>query len=308
MKEISYLTILFFLVIQTSNAQTYFEVEKDFNCKCGTFTKTLSELKIYLEEEINEVFNHIIVYSGMTFSYPQGGCQQRAQMMHRILEKKEIQHSKIWLFAPIILDHSDKRQLEINDPNDLVPDDKIYWGYHVAPSVLTKSSTGIVDTLVIDPSISLEKPLKLKEWFSKINNSTISKFTFLDSKYYFFNTQPKSDGTGNTTVINGFFYPYKDVENMTDTFDNAVVERELAVNDVAVFLLQRLEGGYEDSDGQIKLLLGNVEDMIGLFAPQQRFNSFQVTNMRNLLETHGPLIDEAMDFYHGRVLHWLKVK
>jgi hypothetical protein len=304
MKKVIQILMLFGFIV--SSAQTYFEVEKEFDCNCGGFTQNLSDLKVYQEKEIDDLYEKII-NTGMSFNYPQGGCQQRAEKMHMIMENSGIEHAKIWLFAPVNLSHTDKTYLEIDDPNDLTPNDIIYWGYHVAPSVLVESvTTGRLDTLVIDPSVSRSKPLRINNWFEKINNSDVSKYTFLESKNYFFNVQPSPDGSGNlSSVINGYFYTYGDVESIVDMYDNAVVERELAVNDVAIFMLEKIKTDYEDHDGQIKRLLGNVEDMIALFASEQRNNNFYSTNMRSVLDSHCPFINEALVFYHSRVLYWL---
>jgi len=49
-------------------------------------------------------------------------------------------------------------------------------------------------------------------------------------------------------VITGDFYKYEDVPDPTNItmFDQAIVERELAVNDVAIFLKGKLDMGYAD--------------------------------------------------------------
>lgn len=291
---------LSFLYNQKAIAQEYFEIEPTFNCNCGEFTKKLSELKTYSEPQVSELFNKIAIGSEMEFRYPQGGCQQRAEMMHKLLAELNVEHAKIWLFAPIDLEEGSSIQLEIKDKNGFAPDSIIKWGYHVAPCILRKSDNKI-DTLVIDPSISKKTPMMLSDWLKSINNSDVSKYTFLEAKYYFFNTQ----NNGNSSLINGYFYKYEPVDGSATMYDNATVERELAVNDVAMFLKEKLDSGYSDQNGEIKTLLGSVENLISLFSAQQRCNKLNGVSMRILLENHSKLIEEAMDYYDERVVFWI---
>lgn len=137
----------------------------------------------------------------MEFGYPQGDCQQRAEMMHHLLSNLKIEHAKIWLFAPIDLEKGKTTQLEIKDKNGFAKDSIILWNYHVAPCVLVLGKNNKIDTFVIDPALNRNKLMKLNEWLKAMKNSEVSKYTFLESKYYFFNTQDN----GNSTVTNVFF-------------------------------------------------------------------------------------------------------
>ncbi len=198
-----YFLALFALTFQCYS-QSYFQVEINFPCNsCGSYTKSLSDLKQYSNEQIEDAFNYVSYKSGIEFRYPQGGCQQRAQMMHVLLDSLKIDHARIWLFAPIDLDANNRTQLEVEDKNHLVEGDTIKWNYHVAPCVIVLKNNKI-DTLIIDPSLNREKAMTIHAWLSSIKNSEKSRYTFLDSKYYFFNTQ----NGGNSTVLNGFFYTY----------------------------------------------------------------------------------------------------
>lgn len=89
-------------------------------------------------------------------------------------------------------------------------------------------------------------------------------------------------------------------------YDNSLVERELAVNDVAMFLKRKLDSGYLDKENEIKLLLGNVENMVSFFASQQRCNLLQNISLRKLLTNHSELYKESMAYYNERVIYWIK--
>jgi len=285
-------------------AQTYFNVELDFHGdNYGPYTSRLSELPIYSEDRINKVFDSIVNNYSLETRYPQGGCQQRAQILHYILDNRHhVQHARIWLFAPIDLVEGSSVQLKIQDPNHLTPGDTIQWGYHVAPCLLVRRTSGKLDTVVIDPSLHHSGIMRFKEWLSSITNSEVSKYTFLDSKWYFFNTQNK----GISHVINGFFYTYEPINGQKTLFDEAVVERELAINDVAMYLKEKLDKGYPDQNKDIFSLVSNVNNMIAFFASQDRISSIYGPSMRNLLSAHGPLLREAFNYYMQRVGYWLK--
>jgi len=303
MKSTITLTAFCFILFygKVALAQEYFKVEPTFNCNCGEFTKSLSDLKTYTDSEVNVFFNKLAKESQMEFRYPQGGCQQRAEMMHKLLKDSGIEHAKVWIFAPVNLEHNETTHLEIHDKNQLASNNTIKWGYHVAPCVLRKIDNK-VDTLVIDPSIRINSPIILNDWFKAMKNSDVSKYTFLDSKYYFFNTQ----NNGNSPVINGYFYTYEPAEGWVTMYDNATVERELAVNDVAMYLKEKLDNGYQDQNNEIRTLLGSVENLISLYAAQQRCNNLKGISMRQLLQNHSKLINESMKFYNERVNFWMK--
>ncbi len=106
-------------------------------------------LKVYDMPVIERAFSSIANDWEIEFNFPQGGCQQRAQIMSMILQKKfNIEHCKIWLFSPAALYLSDTRTFYTEDKNRLSPDNKVEWNYHVAPVVQVQSGNTI-DTLVL---------------------------------------------------------------------------------------------------------------------------------------------------------------
>ena len=296
---ITILALISFLI--KIHAQNYFAIETKYTNNCGTNSKKLETLKKYPEAEIIKAFNSIKA-SGMEFNYPQGGCQKRAEMMQSLLTDINIEHAKIWLFAPVDIQVGASVKLEIKDKNGLAPDSIVKWNYHVAPCVLSINKDNKVDTVILDPSINKNNPLKIKEWFKAIKNSQVSAYTFLDSKYYFFYLD-----TNNT--INGCFYKYEPLAGITTMYDKCVVERELAINDLAIFLKNKLDKGYADPLHQIRTLVANVNNMINFFTASDRQNSFlQGITVRDLLSNHSVLINEAMKYYADRLSYWIKLK
>ncbi len=296
MKTSKFVISIFCLLVQvTSKAQvsTYFSVETDFPNNNGKYSADIAKLPAYSEAHIQSAFS-ALANSGIYFGYPQGGCQNRAEMMHILLEKELcMQHAKVWIFAPMDLYPGDNRKLEIKDPNNLAANGMIMWTYHVAPVLIRKNADGKLDTVVIDPAIDNKKPMVLKDWLGSMKNANVSKYTFLESKWYFFNTQ------NNSSVINGFFYPYT-----TDVFEDyhrSTVERGLAVNDMAKFLLKKLKDGYNDSNGDLKKFVTNQDNMYNFFMnPYWDLNGSRAS----LLKNNSKLMREVEQYYWERVALW----
>src|ERR1700750_1090550 len=111
----------------------------------------LSHVKVYDRTTIQQAFSVIAHQSAIEFNFPQGGCQQRAQIMSMLLDKRfGIDHYKIWLFPPSPLNIGDTRALYVPDKNKLAPGNIIEWNYHVAPVVQVQDGEE-VHTFVIDP-------------------------------------------------------------------------------------------------------------------------------------------------------------
>lgn len=293
--KILLLTLTAFVISQ-SDAQTYFRVEQDYpDGYNGQYTANLAALPSYSSQEIQSAFN-ALSNSGIYFNYPQGGCQNRAEMMHLILQKQlKLQHAKIWVFAPTDLFPNDTRHLEINDPNGNAANGIITWKYHVAPVLLRRKNVGLVDTVIIDPAIDHNKAILLKDWLDSMRNSNVSKYTFLESKWYFFYTKQ------NSSIINGFFYPYS--QHWVEDYHRSTMERGLAANDLAMYLMQKLKDGYIDSDGSIKKLLATPDNIYNFF--MNPYNTFDAIGTRaKLLENHSPFMRDAEHYYWQRVAFW----
>lgn len=294
MKQLTKILLIFsILYVIDSNAQEYFQVENTYpDGKNGKYTVQLEKLKSYSSQEIDTAFKTIID-SDIYFDYPQGGCQNRAEIIHIYLAHKlKIEHAKIWIFAPVNLYPNDNRHLEINDPNGNAKNGVITWKYHVAPAVIRKNFDGKKDTLIIDPSINNKKPMLLNEWLGSMGNSDVSKYTFLESKWYMFNTKNQS------SVINGFFYPYE--SHFYEDFHRSTMERGLAANDLAEYMMKKLEDGYVDTNGRIKQLLSNQDNIYNFF-----MNPYWIFEGRaDLLANHSNFMRKAEEFYWKRLAFW----
>src|SRR5690606_20589537 len=108
--------ILFIFALTKVSAQTYFSVEQEYpDGYNGRYSVDLTTLSTYSDDQIKKAFT-AITNSEIYFNYPQGGCQNRAEMMHIILQNQlKMQHVKIWIFAPKDLYENDNRYLEIKD-------------------------------------------------------------------------------------------------------------------------------------------------------------------------------------------------
>jgi hypothetical protein len=286
-------------------SQTYFDITKEYPCKgCGNYTANLNALKKYNALELQQVFNSIYK-TGIEFNFPQGGCQQRAQIMSMLLEQVyKIEHCKVWLFSPSDLYFKDNRKLIISDKNNLSKNNQIAWGYHVAPVVLVEQDNR-VDTMVLDPSIKCSGPIVLRDWLKSIQNSDISKYTFLNSDRYFFNAQ--YDQSGNlTTVINGYFYEYDQASK-----DDLLVEKGLALNDMAMYMYKKHMKPLMDSAtptdqeklNDLKAIFGNATVLDCLFS-QNTSPKSKATTQRYAISHYPELIKEAKNVFNDRLIYW----
>ncbi len=268
----------------------------------------LSHLKVYDIATIEKAFNSIAHESAIEFNFPQGGCQQRAQIMSMLLDKRfGIDHYKIWLFPPSALNIGDTRALYIPDKNKLTPGNIIEWNYHVAPVVQVEYD-GEVHTMVIDPSISRYEPLLLPQWFAAIGNSDISKYSFLTPDKYFFYCCYTSNNL-LTPVFDGTFFNY---ENPVK--DNLAMEKGLAVNDIAIHIfhkyLQPLMASADEADksrlADLKDIFGNTTALDMLFA--QNLSGYTPnTTHRYILTYHSDIINEARALFNERLAYWTGV-
>ncbi len=267
----------------------------------------ISTQKAYEYVEIEKAFSYISHSSQLEFDFPQGGCQQRSHAISMILAKKfGIQHCKIWLFSPAALLDFDTRALYVEDKNKLTPNNTICWNYHTAPMV--KLSNGdAIDYLIIDPSLNRKMPLLLADWLGSIGNSDNSKYTFLAPEKYFFNCK-YNNFSQLTNVFDGSFFEF-----INPAKDNLVLEKGLAVNDMAMLIykkhilplmnawLMKDEAKLQD----LKDIFGNATALDLLFAQNLSGNTDN-TSYRYVLAQYGSIMKEAKQIFHERLLFWTK--
>lgn len=149
--------LLFVLFAQISFGQDRMDMAAVFPCKdCFGYVKpnaNLDALRPVEYARLQKIFKEISEDSGIEFNYPQAACQQRTQYLSMLLTKEyQLDHFRIWLFAPVNLYKGSDEHLEIKDSNDLAENGVIKWKYHVAPAVKIEDKV-----FVIDPSLDSEK-------------------------------------------------------------------------------------------------------------------------------------------------------
>lgn len=261
-------------------------------------------LKAYSYEDAQKAFDYIVNECCVEFDYPQGGCQQRAQIISLILQQKfNIDHFKLWLFSPAALTLYDCRTLYINDANQFSENNTIEWNYHVVPMININTANGI-QQMVIDPSLDKNKLLSLTDFFAAIGNSNISKYTFLLPDKYFFNTSIVNNQP--TAVFDGSFSNYDDyIKN------DLTVEKGLASNNMAMKIfhehVQPLQQKNDAKDAKrlndLKAIFGNATAADLLFSQNLSGNS-ENTTLRYVTATYPEIIDEARTIFYERLKFW----
>ncbi len=267
-------------------------------------------LPVYNYEEVQDAFKSLSYNWGIEFGFPHGGCQQRAQILSLLLHKKfNIQHLKVWLFAPAALYQKDDRMLQLIDKNYLSPNEHIEWSFHVAP-IIRIDDKGEIDTYVIDPSIDRDKPLKIKEWLAALGNSHTGQYSFLMPEKYFFNSSYHTDENQMLTMLfDGSFYDY-----VNPAKDNLAVEKGLAINDLVKIIYNKYIVGLIDSNNEkdkakledLKAIFGNATAMDMLFS--QNISGYTDNTTMRYVTTHYPeIIREAKDIFNNRVFYWTTI-
>ncbi len=268
----------------------------------------LSYLKNYGSATVQNAFDWIAHDSQIEFNFPQGGCQQRAQIMSMILTKKfNIDHCKVWLFPPVALYMGDPRTLYIEDKNEMTPDNRIEWSYHVAPIVQVLSGN-VLNTMVIDPSINNKEPILLDNWFAAIGNSSLSKYSFLlPDKYFFYCLYTSNDML--TTLFDGTFFNYDN-----SLIDDLAVEKGLAINDMAIKIIHKhikpLLSSNHEAD---KIKLNDLKDIFGNTTAldlliSQNISGFSHNSKHRYALTHySEIITEARNIFNERLTYWAHI-
>ncbi len=265
----------------------------------------ISNLKQYDYSIVKKAFDEISNLFQIEFNFPQGGCQQRSHLMSMMLSKKfSIDHCKIWLFAPAALFENNTTALFVEDLNKLAPDNIVYWNFHTAPLVKINSN-GKTELLVVDPSVNKTEPLNIDNWLKSIGNSVVGKYTFLSPEKYFFNCK-YNEYYQLTNVFDGTFFEF-----VNPAKDNLILEKGLAVNDMAVFinnkyiqpLMNTMESKNETRIMDLKEIFGNATALDLIFA--QNLSGYTDNTSYRYVHNHfGDIMKEAKQLFHDRLLHW----
>jgi len=267
-------------------------------------------LKVYEFSEVQEAFNIISYDWGIEYNFPHGGCQQRAQIISLLLKRKlKIDHLKIWLFAPAAMYQNNSAMLQLIDKNYLSPSTHIEWSFHVAPVVRVNDS-GILKTVVMDPSVNRDTPLEVNDWFAVLGNSQIGQYSFLMPEKYFFNSSYHTDEQNMISMLfDGSFYDY-----VNPAKDNLAVEKGLAINDLVKiiyekYIVQLIQNPKPEDFNRLedlKSIFGNATAMDMLFS--QNISGYtDNTTMRYVITNYGNIIREAKEIFNNRVFYWTEI-
>jgi hypothetical protein len=270
----------------------------------------ISLLQSYEMPFIQKVFHSICNDWNIEFDFPHGGCQQRAQMMSLLLtEKFNIQHCKVWLFAPAALYLNDTCMLHIKDAKKISLENIIEWNYHVAPA-LQINNNNKVETYILDPTINKLNPLPLNDWFKAIGNSQTGKYCFVLPDKYFFNSSYHT-GENNELVMlfDGSFFDYENPAK-----DNLAVEKGLAITDMVKQIFNTHIAPLMHSNDEhdmlvledLKAVFGNATALDMLFS--QNISGYtDNTTLRYVMTNYSAIISEAKKIFNTRLLYWTDV-
>ncbi|MBN1960980.1 MAG: PAAR domain-containing protein [Deltaproteobacteria bacterium] len=126
-------------------------------------------------EQAQWLYNYMASQQDIPFEYANNGCFTRADRMAEHINSLGIPVEKFWVRATTA-----SGALDVPIAN--YPGGGVMWDWHVAPIVQVASPSGPVG-MVIDPSLSLGRPVTTTEWISAQNPnpaSTVSGTTSRD--------------------------------------------------------------------------------------------------------------------------------
>jgi hypothetical protein len=106
-----------------------------------------------------EIFNAMAARADIAFKCVEDGCYARAHLMAKaIVEQFDAEPGKVWSMA----DPEHRAEgLKVTSPNH--PAGGTEWGWHVAVTVPVRGDDGVVQDMVIDPSL-FTRPCTITEW------------------------------------------------------------------------------------------------------------------------------------------------
>jgi len=265
----------------------------------------ITQQKSYDLPAVQNAFNGIVQGSEIDFDFCQGGCQQRAHIMSMLLSKKyNIEHSKIWLFAPAALYYNNLGTFYIEDKNNLAPGSIVNWNYHVAPAVLVNDN-GQENFYILDPCLTKDGPLLISAWFNSIGNSSTGRYSFYSADKYFFNSLYTKD-KGITNVFDGTFINYV----QPDT-DDLTIEKGLAINDTAMHIYHNYiapintPANTSEKLEDLKSIFAN-STALDLLLSQNISGSTPNTTHRYVVTNYSDILLEAKKVFYERLVYWAK--
>jgi Glutaminase len=266
----------------------------------------LSALKEYKISVINKAFDHLSNKAEIDYEYLQGGCQQRSHLASLILRNKlNIEHGKVWLFAPAALYNFDYRALLVEDTNKLTKDKVISWNFHTAPVIKLKNEDGSVTLMVLDPSINKHEALPLELWLDCIGNSRLGEYTFTTPEKYFFNCK-YNEYMQLTNIFDGTFSEF-----VNPAKDNLILEKGLSINDTAMMVFRKYIKPIMDNPSKKNLhKLNDLKEIFGdamvldLLFCQSTSGYTDSTTYRYLVSEYPEISKEAFKYFHKRLIFW----
>jgi hypothetical protein len=123
------------------------------------------------------------------FDYPRNFCFARAHEMYRELKARGIEAGKAWNYSSKF--EQGGATLSVKTHFDTTG--SVSWRYHVAPVVWAKDASGVPHQMVIDPSMSKDKPILATEWQSRQSDPK-SRLEFSQGSTYFKEPDHLPDG------------------------------------------------------------------------------------------------------------------
>ncbi|MFT6866195.1 MAG: hypothetical protein ACJA08_001024 [Cyclobacteriaceae bacterium] len=228
------------------------------------------------------------------YRYINGSCEDRAHYICLLLQNQGLTVGKIWNFAPARYTFLSNELFEITDPFGISKN--VTWGYHVAPYIQSYNEFGLVESLIIDQSLSPDCFMTANEWLEKMNcPQAIHLYTDADS--YLFNSIFGYVGYTPYSYETYYNTPLDIPSIITGNFWNLFpgddyVQKGLAINDLAIEIYNFKQYLTKSEHDFLNEALNNIDEVIKLTATAKPDELSQHT------------YDHLIQCYFERSIHW----
>jgi hypothetical protein len=167
-------------------------------------------------------FEELKYFLSPLFDYKQGNCHNVTHYASLILKSYAVPHNKIWIYAPTRYLEDSKLTIQLPDPNDISPNGKLTWGYHVALFLQYNDKECVFD-LFLDS----EKPMSMEKWLEKMQTNKF-RVDIENPDNYLFYTEPSE--TKKNGLFKGQYFEYTGFCREQNWLAKGLAINETAIN------------------------------------------------------------------------------
>ena len=238
------------------------------------------------------VFEEVKTQLFPTFKYLQGNCHAMAHFAALVLEAHQVEHKKIWYFAPCKYQVRSKTPIILPDKSGLSPTGLIRWGYHVSNVVLFEGKQWVFDF-----GLNEHRPMLLSEWVTIFRLPAFHVEYQAWQRYLFYTKEVRTAAQRHQSIFNGHYFDYEGLCKSQYWLPKGLAINETAYhfweNDWQEIMNETLRDEYKKWVGSIT----NFECVL-------RDHAFNPKMTPAFQAKHRPLIEKYRAIYQSYLIKW----